>query len=218
MYYPYVNQPQQFRQSSQRMMTVTGTGTTSVRPDTVSIQLEVQTQSESLSQAQQENTQTMNQVIQTLLNLRIPEENIQTTGFNIFPMYDYVDGEQQFRGYQVTNTITVKLTNIDQAGHVIDAAVKNGVNQVSNIQFSIENPQKYYQQSLNEALKDAQAKAQTIAGSMQLNLDPVPIKIIEQINEPPTTYKTFTATDGSSTPIQSGQLSINATVKVKFQY
>ncbi|OZU87530.1 hypothetical protein CIL03_15670 [Virgibacillus indicus] len=218
MYYPFLPQQPQYRQVEMNMMTVTGNGSVFVEPDTVRIQLEVQTENESLSQAQQENANTMNQVFQALQNLGIPTENIQTTGFNITPMYDYIDGEQEFRGYQVTNTITVKVTNIDQAGNVIDTAVSNGVNRVSNIHFSIEDSQKYYQQALSKALEDALAKAQTIANSMQLNLNPTPVKIIEQINEPPVAYKTFAAAESSSTPIQPGQININAAVKVKFQY
>ena len=217
MYYPFIPQQQSYRQSEKRMMTVTGNGSVLVEPDVVSINLEVRTENESLSEAQQENTNRMNQVIQALLNLGIPIENIQTAAFNIFPVYDFIDGEQVFRGYQVTNTVTVKLTNINQAGNVIDTAVNAGVNQVSNIQFSVDDTGEYYQQALREALEDAVDKAQTIAGNLQLNLDPTPVKIIEQINEPPVAFKTFAMAE-SSTPIQPGQLSINATVEAVFQY
>lgn len=199
------------------MMTVTGNGSVLVEPDVVRINLEVLTESESLIEAEQENGNRMNQVIQALLNLGISSENIQTTAFNIFPVYDFIDGKQVFRGYQVTNTITVKLTNINQAGIVIDTAVNAGVNQVSNIQFSIDDPEGYYKEALREALEDAVDKAKTIAGNLQLNLDPTPVKIIEQINEPPVAFKTF-ATAESSTPIQPGQLSIHATVEAMFQY
>lgn len=218
MYYPYIPQPQ-YRQGHQRVMTVTGSSSILAEPDTISIQLEVRTENDLLRKAQQENTNKMNQVIQALLNVGIPRENIQTAEFNIFPMYDYVDGKQVFKGYQVTNRITVKLTNINQAGNVIDSAVSNGVNQVSNIEFSIENPEKIYQEALSEALRDAVDKAKVIAGTLQLNLDSKPVKIIELVNEneSPAAFKTFTAIEGS-TPIQPGQLSVRAAVKTKFQY
>lgn len=202
-----------------RQMTVTGNGSIAVEPDTSQIQLEVLTQNEILSQAQQENADTMNQVIQALLQLGIPEENIQTTGFNIHPMYDYIDGEQVFRGYEVVNTITVQIKEIDQTGVVIDTAVQNGVNRVSNIQFTIENEQIHYRQALSTALINASEKAQTIARTMQLQLDPIPIKIVEILNEPPVVYKTFAAAESNTTtPISPGQIQINAVVRVKFRY
>lgn len=216
MYYPYV---QQFTSQQRRVMTVTGIGSLSVAPDTVQIQLEVRTENKQLSQAQQENAAAMNQVIAALLQLGISREDIQTVSYNIFPQYDFVDGQQLFRGYEVTNAITVKITTIEQAGNVIDVAVQNGVNNVSNIQFMVEGEQLHYQQALSLALKNAVAKAQTIAETMQLQLDPTPIKIVEEHKAESVTPRMFAAKEMSgSTPIEQGQIVISATVEVQFQY
>lgn len=198
-------------------MTVTGNGEVLAVPDIMMIQFEVQTENESLAQAQQENINKMNAVIDTLVQSGIQREDIQTTGLTIFPVYDFADGEQIFRGYQVTNSIMVKLTNIDRAGYVIDAAVGSGANRVSNLQFSAEDSDRLYLTALNQALKDAVEKAETIAKSFQLHLDIVPVKIIEQMNETSARPKTFAASE-FSTPIEPGQISISAMVKVIFQY
>lgn len=202
-----------------RLMTVTGNGSISVEPNIAHIRLEVVTENTQHSQAQQENTDKMNKVIQALAQLGIPDEDIQTTAFNIQPVYDFIDGKQVFRGYEVVNTITVQIKGIDQTGIVIDTAVQNGVNRVSNIQFTIENEQIYYQQALSAALINASEKAQTIASTMQLNLDPIPIKIVEIMNEPPMVYKTFAAVEASTTtPIEPGQIVIHASVETQFRY
>lgn len=215
-YYPMMNQ---YRQDMKRMMTVTGDASLSFEPDKVTIQLGVVTESEQLSQAQQENARKMNQVIQSLLQLGIPKENIQTTAYNINPMYDYIDGKQQFRGYQVSNAITVQMTNIDQAGKVIDIAVQNDVNQVSNIQFSREDNEGPYQQALSAALKNAIVKAQTIAETLEVNVDPIPTKIVERINDSKVAYKTFAMTENNhTTPIEPGKIKVEATVEAQFQY
>lgn len=216
MYYPIMNQ---YRQDFSRVMTVTGNASLSLNPDKVSIQLEVMTENEQLSLAQQENARKMNQVIKSLVQLRIPQENIQTTAYNINPIYDYIDGEQVFRGYRVSNMITVQIKNIDQAGKIIDVAVQNGVNQVSNIQFSIEDEQIAYQQTLSAALKNAIAEAQVIAETLNINFDPTPIKIVEETIANPATFKTFATMDsGVSTPIEPGQIIVRATIKAQFQY
>lgn len=216
MYYPIMNQ---YRQDFSRVMTVTGNASLSLNPDKVSIQLEVMTENEQLSLAQQENARKMNQVIKSLVQLRIPQENIQTTAYNINPIYDYIDGEQVFRGYRVSNMITVQIKNIDQAGKIIDVAVQNGVNQVSNIQFSIEDEQIAYQQTLSAALKNAIAEAQVIAETLNINFDPIPIKIVEETIANPATFKTFATMDsGVSTPIEPGQIIVRATIKAQFQY
>ena len=216
MYYPFV---QQMARQNQRVMTVTGTGSLKVAPDTVQIQIEVTTNNEQLSKAQQENAYVMNQVIESLLELGIPRENIQTVSYNIFPQYDYIDGVQHFKGYEVTNAITVTSSSIDQVGKVIDLAVQNGANRVSNIHFTVANEDQHYQQALSLALNNAVVKAKTIAETMHLQLDPTPIKIVEERKGEPITPRLFVAQEMSSaTPIEQGQIPINAIVNVQFQY
>ncbi|WP_438298071.1 SIMPL domain-containing protein [Sporosarcina sp. FA15] len=216
MYYPYA---QQMTCRQPRVMTVTGIGSLKLTPDIAQIQLEVSTENKQLNHAQKENAYEMNQVIDSLLKLGIDRENIQTVSYTIVPQYNYIEGEQVFRGYEVTNAITVKITDIDQVGNVIDVAVQNGANRISNIQFKVENEQLDYQKALSLALKNALAKAQIIAETMQLQLDPHPIKIVEELRAEPIAYRTFAAREmTSSTPIEQGQISINATVKVQFRY
>ncbi|MGP4108575.1 SIMPL domain-containing protein [Virgibacillus sp. L01] len=200
-----------------RVMTVTGISNLSVEPDVAEVQLEVVTEGMELSQVQQENANTMNQVIQALLQLGIARQNIQTTTYTINPKYDYVDGTQVFRGYEVTNAITVKVEMIDQAGIVIDTAVQNGINRVLNIQFTVKDKNIYYKQALSSALKDAYAKAQTLAETMQIGIAPYPIKITEKTSEAPIAYKAY-ATMEAVTPIEPGQIVISATVEAQFQY
>jgi uncharacterized protein YggE len=216
MYNPNVGQ---MTCQQKRIMTVTGIGSISIAPDIVQIQLEVKTESKQLSQAQQENAELMNLVIESLLELGIARENIQTVSYNISPQYDYVEGRQVFRGYEVINSIDVKIKNIEQAGTIIDTAVRNGVNQVSNIRFTVENEQIPYQEALSLALKNALAKAQTIANTIHLKIDPHPVKIVEIMKEEPILYRSFAASEVSATtPIEPGQINIKATVEVQFQY
>lgn len=212
MYYPYMQMPRHHR----RIMTVTGIGNVSIAPDIVRIQMEVITENKQLQRAQQENASVMSGVIESLVALGIDRNNIQTVSYNITPQYDYLEGEQRFRGYQVTNAITVQTTNIQQIGAIIDTAVQNGVNRVSNIQFTVADEQKYYQQALSLALENAVAKAETIARTMQLQLEPQPIRIVEEISGQPVAYRALASE--VSTPIEQGQVSIHAKVEVQFEY
>lgn len=200
-------------------MTVTGNGSVSIEPNIAKIQLEVMTEAKQVSEAQRDNAKIMNQVITGLLQLGIPRENMQTTGYSIHPIYDFVDGEQIFRGYQVINTITIQIIGIDQTGNVIDVAVQNGVNRVSNIEFTAQNMDVHYRQALSEALKNALHKAHTLAETMKVKYDQIPIKIVELSNHTQTSFKTFSTLEtNESTPIEPGQIVINASVEAMFQY
>lgn len=225
MYYPPYPSPAPLRQQQdndkKRVMTVTGIGTVSAQPDVAKINLGVETQDLELTKAQQENAQTLNQVIDSLVQMGIPRDNIQTVDYYIYPQYDYVDGKQEFRGYQVTHTIQVTIKDLSQTGKVIDTAVQNGANRASNIEFTIDNPQQFYNQALNRALENAVSKAQTIANQMNLNLDPTPTQIVEELLQgaaPPQTLVKSASTNSATTQVEPGQLDITARVETKFQY
>lgn len=203
-----------------REMTVTGNGEIIAQPDYVQIQIEVRTEGKDVSLAQQENARIMNRVIESLLALNIPREAIQTAAYTISPNYDYIEGRQVFRGYEVQNAITVKITDISQAGTVIDTAIQNGANHVSAIQFKIEDSDAYYQKALNLALINAIAKAKSMAETMRVPLQPIPIRIVEESqNSTPVPYKLAQLSNQEfATPIEQGTISINASVQVKFQF
>ena len=217
MYHPQVwYQPH----SVSREITVTGNGEIDAQPDYVQIQIEVRTEGKDVSIAQQENAFIMNRVIGSLVALNIQREAIQTTAYTISPNYDYIEGRQVFRGYEVQNAITVKITDISQAGTVIDTAVQNGANHVSGIQFEIEDADAYYQTALNLALVNAIAKAKSMAGTMNVPLQPIPVEIIEEShNVTPVPYKSIQLSNMESmTPIQRGRIPITASVRVKFNF
>ncbi|MEK4427560.1 SIMPL domain-containing protein [Solibacillus sp. FSL K6-1523] len=217
MYHPQF-QFQPFNVS--REMTVIGNGEIVAQPEYVQIQLEVRTEGKDVSLAQQENAIIMNRVIDSLVALNIPREAIQTTVYTISPNYDYIEGRQELRGFEVQNAISVKITDISQAGTVIDTAIQNGANHVSAIQFKIEDSDAYYQQALNLALVNAIGKAKSMAETMHIPLRLIPIEIIEEShNVTPIFYKAVQMSNQEFiTPIEQGRISINASVRIKFQF
>lgn len=202
------------------MITVNGNGEISVVPNYAEIRIEVVKQSKELGEAQSQNAQVMNQVISALLVLGINRDDIQTSAFNIFPQYDYIDGRQVFRGYEVTNALTVKIRDISKVGLVIDTAVKNGANRISSLVFKLDQENKYYQQALQLALFNAVEKARVIAETLRLPIHPLPIEIIEEsVETPPIMYRAVAMSQESfQTPIEQGTISINAKVLVRFEY
>lgn len=205
-----------------RRITVYGNSRLTVKPNVAEIQLGVEVRNNEVNAAQQENSQRIQQVIQSLVRLGIPQDHIQTTDYQIYPQYDYVDGEQQFRGYQVTHMLMVKSENINQVGLLIDTAVQNGANRILTIRFTVKNLDTYYQQALKLALENASLKAQTIAKAMNVPLDPIPVEILEQTTTPPPMpFHALAETSlvaGVTTPIEPGQIEVEAKLETKFKY
>lgn len=203
----------------QRIMSVIGIGEIAVQPNVVMIQLEVRTEDKKISQAHHENSLKMGQIIDSLIQFGISKENIQTTSFQVQPVYDYIDGRQEFRGYEVINMITVRTDQLDQVGHIIEIALQNGAKQILNVQFALEHSQIFERQALHKALEDAVITAQTIAQQMHLNLDPIPVKIEEELSEQPIPFlKTSMSDVNTLTPIEPGSIQVRAKVHVDFRY
>ncbi|MDM5334616.1 SIMPL domain-containing protein [Ureibacillus composti] len=204
---------------SYRVITVTGNSELTVRPTIAEVQIEVSTQNMDIATAQRENASLTNQVIQSLLVLGIDRDDIQTAFFNVMPRYDYVDGRQVFRGYEVRNAINVTVRNLSDVGVIIDTAIQNGANRISSLKFKVEDESPYYERALSLAIQDANSKASAIARSLGLNYMPQPIEVTEQSVGGPILFKTVAFTEQAiETPIEPGTITINATVQVKYQY
>ena len=201
------------------VMKVGGKGTAKTEPDRASVVLGVVTENLQLENAQQENTRKMSAVIDSLIKNGVPEENIKTQYYQIQPRYDYVNGEQVFRGYQVDHKVRVEISNTGMVGTITDDAVRAGANTVSDIIFHVSNPQVYYEMAVNQALGDAVSKAVSLGTKMNVYVNPVPLRITE-ITTPvtaPIPYISMQAAE-AATPIQPGKNEITAILEVEFVY
>lgn len=195
-------------------MTLTGQGQITAVPNIAVIHLGVNTRGENLTSVQAENAQITQSVIQALQRMGVTE--IKTIQYSIDKIYDYEDGRQIDRGYNVRNILEIKTTNLDRVGSIIDAAVNAGANVVELISFDVSNREYYYQQALNMAVRNAMQKAKSIAMNLGISQDPVPVRIVENSSLPiqPVLRRELAAT----TPIMPGNIVIEAFVTVDFTY
>ncbi|APH04831.1 SIMPL domain-containing protein [Bacillus weihaiensis] len=211
------NQPQ----PGHHKLEVEGVGSISVKPDIAIITLGVITESENVQNAQTQNTMKMNKVLQALDEVGVNQEQIQTLTFTIQPIYQYVDGEQIFKGYKVQHILEITVTDLSQTGEIYQAAISVGANIVDNIRYDLSDKmkEKSYQQALILALNQATLKAQTITHSLGVSLLPIPIKITE--NSSPHTAKSSPIHYSSmetAPPIQERDIKIEATLDVLYYY
>lgn len=198
---------------------VFGKGTVSVKPDVAEVVIGVITENVQLEVAQKENAVITQQVINSIEEIGVLPQYIQTQSYNIRPNYDYINGKQVFRGYEVSNYLKVLIRNINLAGDIIDTAVKNGANSVSGINFIVSDQTKYYYEALRLATTDAQNKAGVMANELKVKLDIIPIQIQEQDKGmvAPLTMMTVKSVSGS-TPIEAGENKITADIEAVFIY
>lgn len=204
--------------NNKNIMKVNGEGIVTAVPNQASATIGVITEGKDLTQVQKQNSEIITKVVQVLQSFHIPKKNIQTFDYHVDTQYDYENGKQVFRGYRVQNLLKVTINEVNELGRIINSIIQAGANYVSNVQFSVSNPNEYYLQALKKALKNAHEKAETIVLSLKVNWNPIPFKVEELGKETgPIQPLTFVKA-ASSEEFQPGTLQFKAAVAVKYYY
>lgn len=206
---------------------VTGTATVRLEPDMVMITLGVSAQKEDVLAAQQEVNAKMALVIAALKDeMLIPEEDIATTEYRINESYEYnsMRGRSEKVGYSAVAMLSICVRDIDQAGAVIDAAMKAGANQLSGVEFMSSDQRDARDQALTLAVQDGMRKAKTIAAAAGIKLPLLPSSISEvsmsSYAASNSTYMMMDTVAGEAekgTSLQAGMLSVTAKVNITYE-
>lgn len=204
---------------NKKTMEIYGEGILSVNPDIAYITIGVITEDYSLKIAQTENIIKSNKLIDSLLRKGIPNKDIKTKAYTVEKVYEYENGKREFKGYKVSNILSVTIKNIEKLGEIIDASIENGANNVSNIEFAISDESLYYRKALVKAVNDAIKKAYAVAYTIGVILDKVPIEIVEQkFSKTPVYRQPGLYDEREVTPIMPGEIEIIANIKSIFRY
>ena len=154
-------------------ITVIGEAETKVTPDTAVITFSVVNQGKQAVDAQQENARKSDAVKKAVEAVTADTETeIKTSGYSLSPEQDYYSAKMpKILGYEVKNTVTVSVNNLDRVGSVIDAATAAGANSVDGIQFVIGESSPAQGEALGLASKQAMAKAESMARSLDRRLN-----------------------------------------------
>ena len=127
---------------SEQTISVSGTATASSSPDTLIIVLGVESEAKTANESLSENSNSLNSVISSLSDSGISKDDIQTSNFSIYPLYDNIEDsngnwQQIVNGYRVSNILSIQTEKIDSAGDIIDVAVSSGANRVDDVSFQL---------------------------------------------------------------------------------
>lgn len=151
---------------------VSATGRVFAKPDIANLIVGVKTEAKSTAAlAVKENTTKMNEIIKALKNIGIEEKDIQTTNYNLNPVYDWTDKTgQRLKGYEVNQNINIKIRNLDKIGDAIAKTTEKGANQIGNITFTIDDEFALRNEARKEAIKKAKEKAEGIVAETGIEL------------------------------------------------
>jgi uncharacterized protein YggE len=209
-------------QPAQRLLNVTGSGSVYLKPDVAYINIGVHTELATAAEAVAENSDQTAQVIDALKKFGVKDADIRTAYFSIDPSVQYNPQTNVRTGimYVVDNSVYVTVRDIEKLGDLLDATLSAGANSVNSIQFDVEDKSAAMKEARDAAVKDAETQAKELAAAAGLTLGS--LQRIDYYSTVPTEVfpgygKGGGGAEASAVPIQTGQLTVTATVSVSYE-
>jgi len=158
-------------------ITVADKGEVYAKPDLALTTFSVVTEKKTVSEAISENAKKMNAVIDFVKEQGVEDKDLKTISFNIHPRYEwygvtqfYPQGRRVLVGYEVRQSLEVKIRDMEKIGDIIEGATDAGANEVGDLQFTVDNPDELKKQARGQAIEKAKNKAEELASQLGVRL------------------------------------------------
>lgn len=209
-------------------VSVSSSMTKEVDPNRAEVKLYIETTEKTAQLASEKNKTITNAVIAAVKPEISGSDSIKTSAFVVRPDYYWTkDNKKNLNGYVATNSIYVVTSNIQNSGKIIDLALKAGATRVDSFNLTLDNPNKYCTEVIQDAVKDTQFKAGAIAKTLGTSV--LGVKSINTSCNTNTVsnshYRLMTnaamadgaeSAEASAVPIEAGKIKIYANVNASY--
>ena len=191
---------------SQNTITISGTGEVFAVPDTGLFSFSVIEEGKTVKDAQDRASKKLNAIIDSVKKMGIAEKDIKTTGYNSYPKYEYSNsicpavssgmdvrpyycppGKQVLTGYEVSQTISIKVRKTADSGTILTTVGSLGASNISGLDFMIDNMDGVNAEARYKAILDAKEKARILSKSLGVKLVKI-VNFSESGSYPPIYY------------------------------
>ncbi len=167
-----------------RTITVSATGDAFQTPDVAEFTYTVRKEGKDVSTTQTEVTKQSNAVLESLKEIGVKEEDIQTQNISANPRYEWQnravtcpvgnycppEGRNVLVGYESSITVAVRTRDFDLASKILSTLGAANVSDIQGPQFTTEDPDQAQNEAREEALVRAREKAKSMASAMGVRL------------------------------------------------
>ncbi len=206
------------------LISVSGEGKSNAAPDIAELSFGIQIQRQPTAKAAMDRLgKGMTAILDAVKKAGVPEKDIRTEGLSLNPAYDWKDGTQVMRGFDASQSLRVKVRDLDIVSDVLAAATNAGANQAGGVSFIVDNPEKSRAEARQEAIDQAQAKAVLLARQLGMTLGK-----LKNFSEgggyiPPVMYgrgamaMESKAMDVAPTPLPAGEQEVQVQVTLTYE-
>jgi len=205
---------------------VNGQSTIKAEADEVSVYVGIETTEKTSEESKNANAKISDNVLVVLKTAGIPEGDIETSSYYIYPEYDWSNNKQDLVGYRTSNVLKITTKDFDKVGAIVDSSVDAGATTIQSINFELsqDKQNEVKTQAISKATEDAKVKAEATAQGLNARLGKVKTVTIQDYNYYP--FPIYASAEGGAaldvkevarTAIQPSSLDVSSTVNVVFE-
>lgn len=167
--------------SASNTISVSGEGEVFAVPDIATFSVGVTEEAGTVAEAQDAVNEQMDAIVSFLKGEGIEDRDIKTTGYNVYPRYEYPQtvcsggycpptGERNLVGFEVSQTLSVKVRDTESAGDILSGVGALGATDVSGLSFTIDDEDTLIAEAREKAIADAREKARQLAADLDVKL------------------------------------------------
>jgi uncharacterized protein len=201
-----------------RQVTVVGSGEVQGAPDTLNVNASIEFVAPDVTGAMNQTSDRQGAVIQALVDAGVERKDISTSQVSLQPQFTGGgDNPQAIVGYRASNSIDVKIRQLDTASQALALIVSTGgdATRINSVNYSIEDDSELIRDARSRAFEDAKGRAEQYA-----QLSGMALGTVMSISEspggqpPPPVPMPRGAEMAMSVPVEPGQQTVGFSVTV----
>lgn len=156
--------------SATNVISVTGKGEMDVKPDLSSVTLTIRENGKDAKEGEDKLKEKIDKLLASIIFL-VEDKDIKTDSYSSYPKFSYpINQPAKIDSYEVSQTITVKVRNIENVGKVLETISAAGINEVSGPNYEIDDIENYKDDTRALAIKNANEKAEKLAKQLGVKI------------------------------------------------
>jgi uncharacterized protein len=168
----------------QTTIAVSGEGEAYASPDIAQVSFSVTQESKKATDARKTVDEKMEAIMAYLKQSGVEDKDIKTTSYSLYPKYEWQEskvtclsypciqppGKQVLTGYEVSQSVDVKVRDLDKVGDIVGGLVDKGATNMYGPNFMVDNEDGVKAKAREEAITKAKVKAEQLAKELGVSL------------------------------------------------